>query len=148
MREVDGTLREAVADDVDMLISIDPVVAAGGARRIRFIRSAVAAGTCRVLVNADAVVGFVVTTPGRFFGRDFIDLLAVHPERRRRGVGRHLLRSAVASAQTKDVFTSTNRSNHPMRQMLASEGWNFSGELTGLDEGDPELIFFIERPSR
>ena len=40
------------------------------------------------------------------------------------------------------MFTSTNESNTPMRQLLQSEGWSPSGVLTGLDEGDPEHVFF------
>jgi hypothetical protein len=40
------------------------------------------------------------------------------------------------------VFTSTNRSNTPMRTLLDRDGWSFSGELSGLDDGDPELVFW------
>jgi hypothetical protein len=40
------------------------------------------------------------------------------------------------------MFTSTNASNVAMRSLLEAEGWSFSGQLDGLDEGDPELVFF------
>jgi hypothetical protein len=30
-----------------------------------------------------------------------------------------------------------------MRSLISKEGWQFSGELNGLDEGDPELVFHI-----
>ena len=40
------------------------------------------------------------------------------------------------------MFTSTNRSNLPMLNLLRKEQWLFSGELVGLDEGDPELVFY------
>lgn len=53
-----------------------------------------------------------------------------------------LLRAALTAAGTKQVFTSTNASNQPMRSLLLAEGWSFSGELDGLDEGDPELVFY------
>jgi hypothetical protein len=33
-----------------------------------------------------------------------------------------------------------------MRSLLRTEGWSFSGELDGLDEGDPELVFYKFRP--
>jgi len=33
-----------------------------------------------------------------------------------------------------------------MRSLLRAEGWSFSGELGGLDEGDPELVFYYKRP--
>jgi len=45
------------------------------------------------------------------------------------------------------VFVSTNESNAPMRELLRSEGWRPSGVLTGLDEGDPEHVFFHDVPS-
>ena len=47
-----------------------------------------------------------------------------------------------AAAGTEQVLTSTNTSNQPMRSLLQAEGWSFSGELNGLDEGDPELVFY------
>ena len=83
--------------------------------------------------------------PAHFFGRDFIELLVVDPGRRRAGIGRNLLRAALAAACTEQVFTSTNTSNQPMRSLLQAEGWSFSGELNGLDEGDPELVFYRDR---
>ena len=32
-----------------------------------------------------------------------------------------------------------------MRALLDSEGWSLSGRLAGLDEGDPELVFYLRR---
>jgi len=29
-----------------------------------------------------------------------------------------------------------------MRGLLAREGWTLSGRLTGLDDDDPELVFY------
>jgi hypothetical protein len=29
-----------------------------------------------------------------------------------------------------------------MRRLLEKAGWHFSGELEGIDDGDPELVFF------
>ena len=72
----------------------------------------------------------------------------VDPARRRSGIGRILLREAVATAGTAQVFTLTNASNCPMRALLAAEDWPFSGGLGGLDEGDPELVFYTEPPGQ
>jgi len=33
-----------------------------------------------------------------------------------------------------------------MRELLRSEGWTPSGVLTGLDDGDPERLFFHDAP--
>jgi hypothetical protein len=46
---------------------------------------------------------------------------------------------------TSQVFTSSNRSNTPMRELLRQQGWQLSGELDGLDAGDPEIFFFARR---
>lgn len=39
------------------------------------------------------------------------------------------------------IFTSTNASNRPMRQLLIQLGYQHSGTIENLDPGDPELIF-------
>jgi GNAT superfamily N-acetyltransferase len=135
-------IRRAVADDVDGILRIDHRAAGGDQDRADFLRRSLALGECLVYPHHGAVAGFAVVMPAHFFGRDFIELLMVDPARRRRGIGRNLLRAALAAAGTEQVFTSTNASNQPMRSLLQAEGWSFSGELRGLDEGDPELVFY------
>jgi GNAT superfamily N-acetyltransferase len=76
------------------------------------IRALVGERASLVAVEHGEVVGFVGVKPGHFYRRDFIDLLFVAARRRRDGVGRALLQAA------------------------------HSGVLTGLDDGDPELVFF------
>ena len=88
------------------------------------------------------VVGYVAMGAGAFFGRDFIELLVVEDSHRRQGVGAALLSTACAAASSATVFTSTNESNAPMRALLDRDGWTLSGRLTGLDFGDPELVFY------
>jgi ribosomal protein S18 acetylase RimI-like enzyme len=105
-------------------------------------------GQCQVHIADGAVTGFVIVKPAHFFGRDFIELLIVDPALRRSGIGRALLRHALATAGTSQVFTSTNTSNHPMRSLLEAEDWSFSGELDGLDDHDPELVFYKTRPAK
>jgi len=36
-------------------------------------------------------------------------------------------------------------SSPPMRELLRQQGWQLSGELDGLDAGDPEMFFFAQR---
>jgi len=135
-------IRRAVADDLDGILRTDPHAARGDQDRSDFLRRSLALGECLVYLDHGAVAGFAVVMPAHFFGRDFIELLMVDPARRRCGIGRNLLRAALAAAGTEQVFTSTNASNEPMRSLLQAEGWSFSGELGGLDEGDPELVFY------
>ncbi len=139
--------RRAVASDLPAILRMDHVAASGDHERAEFLRHCLDLGECRVHVAGEVVAGFVVVLPAHFFGRDFVELLIVDPDRRRSGIGRILLREALAGAGTARVFTSTNRSNRPMRALLDAEDWSFSGELGGLDEGDPELVFYQNRPA-
>jgi GNAT superfamily N-acetyltransferase len=135
-------IRRAVADDIDGILRADRRAADGDESRADFLRSCLDLGECLVYLDHGAVAGFAIIKPAHFFGRDFIELLVVDPGRRRAGIGRNLLRAVLAAAATEQVFTSTNASNQPMRSLLQAEGWSFSGELNGLDEGDPELVFY------
>jgi hypothetical protein len=56
-----------------------------------------------------------------------------------------MLQALLSMDGTNQVLSSTNRSNIPMRDLLAKDGWQFSGELVGLDPDDPEMIFFSWR---
>ena len=138
-------IRTAAAADLAAVGSCDPVAATGDAERASFLARAIEQGWCLIGVDGPDVVGFVVTTPGHFFGRDFVELLVVSPARRREGIGRSILRAAVGRAAGTDVWSSTNRSNAAMRDLLGGEGWIFSGEIAGLDDDDPELFFHTSR---
>jgi GNAT superfamily N-acetyltransferase len=131
-------LRAARPDDVDGIVAIDP----HRPGRAGEIRDLIGARASLVAVQDGQITGFLAVRPGHFYQRDFIDLLFVAPRSRRQGTGRALLRAALHGASTPRVFTSTNESNTPMRTLLHHEGWTPSGVLTGLDEGDPEHVFF------
>lgn len=141
------TVRTAERADRDAVVALDDI-ATGNPDRRALLEAAVASGQCLVLDAGDGIAGFVVIVPKHFFGRDFVELLIVERSRRRAGIGRQLLQAAVRAASTSRVFTSTNRSNAPMRALLDREGWSLSGELEGLDESDPELVYFIDRDLR
>jgi GNAT superfamily N-acetyltransferase len=139
------TIRAATNDDVAAILALDRHAASGDPERIASLEQWVPSGHCLVHTSEHVIDGFVVLRPRHFYARDFIDLLFVGADRRRGGVGRALLEAALAAATTPDVFTSTNRSNAPMQGLLEAHGWQFSGELQGLDEGDPELVYFRSR---
>lgn len=146
MTQAPARTRRAVAGDLPAILRVDCRAASGDRERAEFLRHGLDLGECRVYVAGEVVAGFVVVQPAHFFGRDFIELLVVDPDHRRSGIGRTLLRDAVAAAGTAQVFTSTNASNRPMRALLAAEDWSFSGGLGGLDEDDSELVFYTNRP--
>ena len=130
------------------MLAVDASVSASDPEGEEVLREAIRAGECLVCERHDRIVGVLVLKARRFYGRDFIEWLFVSPDARRQGVGRALMRAAIESATTPRVFTSTNRSNVAMQALLASEEWLPSGELDGLDEGDPELVYFRSRGGR
>ena len=135
-------LRPARAGDVAAIAAIDP----GRLGKPEDIQTLIREQASLVAVARGEIVGFLALRPGHFYKRDFIDLLYVAPHWRRQGIGRALMRAALRNASTPRVFVSTNESNAPMRKLLSGEEWNPSGVLTGLDEGDPEHVFFRDAP--
>jgi GNAT superfamily N-acetyltransferase len=95
--------------------------------RIEEIRALVREQASLAALEHGQIVGFLALRPGHFYGGDFIDLLFVAPGWRRHGTGRALIQAALRRASTSRVFTSTNESNTPMRELLRSEGWTPSG---------------------
>lgn len=136
-------LRAAQAEDISAIVAIDP----HSPGRPGEIQALARDQASLVAVEHGQIAGFLAVRPGHFYQRDFIDLLLVAPRSRRQGIGRALMRVALKNASTPRMFTSTNESNTPMRKLLHSEGWNPSGVLTGLDEGDPEHVFFHDSPT-
>lgn len=136
-------------DELDALITGAAIPGLEPVRARAMVGDAVAARECLVRVTSGGdIAGFIITSVRSFFGRDFIRLIFVSSNHRRCGIGVELLEAATSHATTDTVFTSTNESNSAMRQLLARDGWSFSGTLTGLDEGNPELVFWSEVKKR
>jgi GNAT superfamily N-acetyltransferase len=115
-------------------------------RAREILESAIAASECLVHVEAsNEVNGLVITNARAFFGRDFVKLLIVAPTHRRTGIGHALLEAAVSQTGTATIFSSTNESNAAMRALFEHDGWTLSGVLSGIDEGDPEMVFWRAR---
>ena len=71
-----------------------------------------------------------------------IAMLYVHSDHRRRGVATAPIRHMESKCRTPKLFTSTNESNLSMQSLLGKLGYESSGVIHNLDEGDPELIYF------
>jgi ribosomal protein S18 acetylase RimI-like enzyme len=134
-------IRAATTSDLEAVLKIAELTSSSTERE-SLLKLRVESGECLVSENQSRVVGFVTLARRSFFGRDFIELLAADPDYRRKGVGGALLRRSVNEATTSAIFVSANLSNHAMLNLLRKEQWQFSGELEGLDEGDPELVFY------
>lgn len=77
----------------------------------------------------------------RFYGHPFIELLYIAPDSRRIGLGSALVEHVQKHMIGCKLFTSTNQSNEPMRELLHRLGFEESGIIHNLDPGDPELVF-------
>ena len=124
---------------------IDPRIATDLARR-EIVDAAIAARMCWIAERVNRPVGYGILSRN-FFSRDFIELLYVAAEARRKGIGVAILKSIEATILAEKVFTSTNKSNAPMRALLSQCGYLPSGTIENLDPDDPELVFvkFLSR---
>ena len=131
------SIRLATAADIDAVVGIAPA----GAERREAIAEWVQAGETHIAWRDGFAAGYVVFT-GSFFRSPFIELLVVAPAARRQGVGRALIEHCIAlTPPDQKLWTSTNESNTPMRNLLPQLGFIQTGMFEHLDPGDPELIF-------
>ena len=143
VNEENGLVRRARVNDLDRILELDRVEPVGHARQ-ELLTDRVHSGEVIVFGHEDQLSGFVVARRRAFFGRDFVELLSVSNNARRHGIGSALLNAAVAQSSSARIFTSTNESNTGMRALLAKAGWQLSGRLEGIDEGDPEMVYFTD----
>ena len=134
--------RTATRADVDAIVAIDHVASSEGAR-VELIVREVEASACHVALARDSVVAYAVLNY-KFYDNGWMEMLHVEPSFRRRGVGSSLVRHLTKRCRTPKLFTSTNRSNVPMRHLLEALGFDRSGTIDNLDDGDPELVY-LER---
>ncbi|HET9656046.1 MAG TPA: GNAT family N-acetyltransferase, partial [Kineosporiaceae bacterium] len=155
-------LRGVRRDEVHALLALDPEAAAVASGRAGDLASLVAAAAGPpapgrpVMLLAQGAggspLGYVVLQPGGFFGRDYVARVGVAATVRRGGLGRTLLRAAVATARTPRVFTSVNAANQPMRALLTDGGWTPAGALDGVNadlapgRADLELVSYLDTP--
>lgn len=134
------SIRPALENDIEALCTLDDIARLEDERR-EFIRREVVSGNCFVAVIDGTVVGYGVLNY-TFYDNGCIDMLYIHSNYRRRGVGSALVRHMESHCRTPKLFTSTNRSNLSMQSLLIQLGYESSGVIHNLDEGDPELVYF------
>ena len=132
-------IRPASPGDLEAILQLDPLAEEDPARA-QFIRRSLLAAYCPVALSRGRIVAYGVLDY-TFFDRPYISMLYVEPGLRGRGIGSALMAAMEASCKRRKVFTSTNESNTPMQALLARLGYERSGIVENLDEGDPELIY-------
>jgi ribosomal protein S18 acetylase RimI-like enzyme len=134
------SIRPAVENDIEALCTLDHIARREDERR-EFIHREIVSGHCFVAVIDETVVGYGVLNY-TFYYHGCIDMLYIHSDYRRRGAGTALLRHMELRCRTPKLFTSTNQSNLWMQSLLAKLGYESSGVIHNLDEGDPEIVYF------
>ena len=137
------SIRRATTADLPLLLAID-----GGVQRDpthpAWLRRALAERSAWVLVRKRCIVAYGVLRRS-FFDRWFIESLYVDADLRCTGCGSQLFAFFEGKTQASgEVWTSTNRSNRPIQQLLRKRGFVQRGRVTALDPGDPEL-FYVKR---
>jgi ribosomal protein S18 acetylase RimI-like enzyme len=117
---------------LDEIAKVDP-------RRQLFIDRSIAAGQCFVAIVDGQVAAYVLNYT--FYDRGFVEMLYVEKGHRGRGIGSALMHHAAGRCEMSQLFTSTNQSNVVMQRLLAKLGFERSGIIENLDEGDPELVY-------
>jgi len=135
------SIRAATVADVESICLFDQIAQTDDGTRRRLIAQSVAAGNCFVLTAGGAVVAYGVLEYS-FYGCGFISVLYVAAEHRRNGFGTMLIEHMEARCRTPKLFTSTNLSNLRMQTLLTRLGYQLSGVIHNLDEGDPELVYY------
>ncbi len=142
----DRQLRLAGRDDWPAIARLDEDTL-GSTARAEMLRQAVQEQRCYLVTGNGEIAAFGVLNH-HFFDQAFLELLVVDSRLRRQGIGRMLLMALRDICQTEKLFTSTNVSNQPMRQLLQACGWQRCGFVDQLDPGDPELIYCHTRSTK
>ena len=87
------------------------------------------------------MLGYLVADTS-FYGYPFVWLVVVAQPYRRRGVATQLIKHAEWLFRGRKLFTSTNESNLASQKLMEGLGFELSGRIEHLDEGDPELVYF------
>jgi len=132
-------IRLAADSDLPALRFVDPLMRADR-DRAHLVQSSIEKRRCWLAADNDDVLGFVLL--GDFLGQGFVPLLVVAAADRRRGIGRRLLREAERQCTRPKLFVSCNRSNLAAQDLFESLGFEASGQVGNLDEGDDELFYF------
>ena len=84
---------------------------------------------CTVALEEDSVVGFLAFE--QVLDEGSIVEVAVHPDHRRKGIARELIRSALADDSLKEIFLEVREGNKPAVALYESLGFEPVGVRKG-----------------
>jgi ribosomal protein S18 acetylase RimI-like enzyme len=133
----------AAKSDFENVLALD-IEMIGTDRRKEEIGDAIEQNKCLLVYHESDLAGFLIYQT-HFFDCCFITLIMIKPSCRRRGLASALLSYMTEASPTEKLFSSTNQSNEAMQKVFEINGFTRSGFINNLDEGDPELIYFIQK---
>lgn len=134
-------IKKAVAKDLRDFLAINATLVDSRVDHADFIRKSLREGKCYIARLGDKAAGLAIMGNALFFEQWYIELVAVHPDYRRRGVATALLQRLAKDCPADKLFTSTNESNTIAQKTYEACGFIRSGYIENLDEGDPEIIY-------
>ncbi|MCL2370171.1 MAG: GNAT family N-acetyltransferase [Firmicutes bacterium] len=129
------SLKLATLDNVKVILDIDDLK--------RDWTKAISQKECYLIFDNVEVVGFLVFNY-TFFDCGWLGMIEIRKDLQEKGIGEKAINLVVKMCRAQKLFTSTNKSNIPMRRLLTKMNFIFSGELDGLDKGDPELFYYYK----
>ncbi|OSZ46420.1 hypothetical protein BVZ31_05915 [Alcaligenes faecalis] len=132
-------IRSAVQADYEGLLALDMVASQEPERTLQ-IQGWIQQSQCYVAEREGILLGYGVLNY-HFFGHGFVEMLMVGGSGRGQGIGSALLRYFRQISRTEKLFSSTNQSNQAMHGLFQKLGFQRSGVIENLDEGDPEIVY-------
>lgn len=132
-------IRSAVQADYEGLLALDTVASQGPERALQ-IQGWIQQSQCYVAEREGILLGYGILNY-HFFGHGFVEMLMVGQSGRGQGIGSALLRYFRQISRTEKLFSSTNQSNQAMHGLFQKLGFQRSGVIENLDEGDPEIVY-------
>lgn len=138
-------IRESITSDLPRIAEFD-LLSQKYPQRLEHIRKSIESGQAWSILVKENVIGYLIINYS-FYHRCILDLLYVAEPMRGKGIGRKAIQW-VKQYCTESFFTSTNLSNSTMLHLLRTEGFQDSGIIHNLDEGDSEVVFYYSNVNR